>query len=526
MSTDAAREDSDDDDNVDDPPLISFLKTPATTTGPTTAARPTPEVAATQGSKTMAAATAIVFTNNSNNSNNSTDSSDDDDAVMSLLTTATPVTKRKKCPEPPPSSDDEEPPPAPLPPAPKKRKPNRKPAAKKKKAVAPPTAATMRQQTTPVAPTMRQPTTPPTTAHTTMRQTTPPAADTMSEAVPVTETRTRTNNTVRRTTTTTAPVHTTSQAVSKAAGKIKKGSRVSVQRKRLITLLYDDIQRAQLPVEDPDTAFYYGTITAGNSQKGYNVKLDILPDGNNIILLRRNRLTLVNVDDEEPRLDAKLVAAMEADLREDRDKRKSPETKSEDVFVNQDATTIKEATRFECKFDEARDPIVWKIYGDGEHINHDIKYNRMKEASKPKMSHIDFTKPINDNFFEHVWMEMKGTAAIIDDYLSDRLAGEYFITAQARGIKFHDPDAKDPDWKVKQCILALIAAASEIEIGLKNWQAGKGKGRKFRPDFGQWVQEAEMKCFISACPYIWADKKWWYTDPRDLEAWRISQHHL
>ena len=29
-----------------------------------------------------------------------------------------------------------------------------------------------------------------------------------------------------------------------------------------------------------------------------------------------------------------------------------------------------------------------------------------------------------------------------------------------------------------------------------------------------------MKCFISAAPFIWADKEWWYADKRDLD-WEV-----
>jgi hypothetical protein len=35
-------------------------------------------------------------------------------------------------------------------------------------------------------------------------------------------------------------------------------------------------------------------------------------------------------------------------------------------------------------------------------------------------------------------------------------------------IKFKGPEAEDPDWKVKQASILMIAAALEIENGVEN----------------------------------------------------------
>ncbi len=45
----------------------------------------------------------------------------------------------------------------------------------------------------------------------------------------------------------------------------------------------------------------------------------------------------------------------------------------------------------------------------------------------------------------------------------------------------------DPDWKVKQCCLPLIAVATEVIIGMENlWKSGPSTGLHNYPDFGQY----------------------------------------
>jgi len=44
----------------------------------------------------------------------------------------------------------------------------------------------------------------------------------------------------------------------------------------------------------------------------------------------------------------------------------------------------------------------------------------------------------------------------------------YCESVTQQNIKFHYPNAEDPDWKVKQSYIVIIAAASELENGIKN----------------------------------------------------------
>jgi len=51
--------------------------------------------------------------------------------------------------------------------------------------------------------------------------------------------------------------------------------------------------------------------------------------------------------------------------------------------------------------------------------------------------------------------------------------------------KKNDGDSPDPDWKVRQCYMLLIASATEIVSGVENlWKSGPSAGWHTYPDFG------------------------------------------
>ncbi len=60
-----------------------------------------------------------------------------------------------------------------------------------------------------------------------------------------------------------------------------------------------------------------------------------------------------------------------------------------------------------------------------------------------------------------------GHAKIIDTYLSDPRAG-YHDTVVKDKIVFHDENASDPYWMVRQCHLFMIASATEVVNGVEN----------------------------------------------------------
>jgi hypothetical protein len=77
-----------------------------------------------------------------------------------------------------------------------------------------------------------------------------------------------------------------------------------------------------------------------------------------------------------------------------------------------------------------------------------------------------------------------GHAKIIDKYLSNPSA-TYHDTVCKDKILFLDEHAEDPNWKVKQCYLLIIAAVTEIVVGVDNlWKSGPSIGCHNYPDFG------------------------------------------
>jgi hypothetical protein len=98
---------------------------------------------------------------------------------------------------------------------------------------------------------------------------------------------------------------------------------------------------------------------------------------------------------------------------------------------------------------------------------------------------------------------------------------EFYETFKHDKITFHDEDADDPDWEIRQAYTLLIAAASEIENGVENlWKRRKGMGRRDYPDFGRIMSKNAFKAFNSGAHFCWTEEEHWYKDKRDL-TWDV-----
>ena len=70
-------------------------------------------------------------------------------------------------------------------------------------------------------------------------------------------------------------------------------------------------------------------------------------------------------------------------------------------------------------------------------------------------------------------------------------------------------------------ITLLVKAATECVSGVDNLFAnGHGKDPKAFPDYGQYCPKHEFQAFMHVLPYLWADEKYWYRDPRTL-PWEV-----
>ncbi len=161
---------------------------------------------------------------------------------------------------------------------------------------------------------------------------------------------------------------------------------------------------------------------------------------------------------------------------------------------------------------------VWKIHSDGEHITDDP----LKVPEEVDFNNIDLNdKSLIETFFESFFPSVKGHAALIDKYHQNASTPYYHTVIRNDSLKFHDDDADDPDWKVKQAYTLLIAAANEHVSGTENlWRHGDSRGCHDFPDFGQYMSLIQFKLFIAAAPYCWCDPEHWFTDKRD-KPWSI-----
>lgn len=122
------------------------------------------------------------------------------------------------------------------------------------------------------------------------------------------------------------------------------------------------------------------------------------------------------------------------------------------------------------------------------------------------------------------------------DWYFDSPHANHHQTVKSRKIKFHDADADDPDWRIKQCILLLIAGVTVVDCGVSNlWKSGRSCGLRNYADFGQYFDQNGFKAFCEAIPYMWSDEKHWYRDKRDVPwdlfmpfigAWNGKQRDL
>ena len=70
-------------------------------------------------------------------------------------------------------------------------------------------------------------------------------------------------------------------------------------------------------------------------------------------------------------------------------------------------------------------------------------------------------------------------------------------------------------------VTLLVKAATECVSGVENLFAnGDGKDPKTFPDYGQYVPKHEFQAFLHVLPFLWADEKYWYRDPRTL-PWEV-----
>jgi hypothetical protein len=134
---------------------------------------------------------------------------------------------------------------------------------------------------------------------------------------------------------------------------------------------------------------------------------------------------------------------------------------------------------------QVSEKVEWDILGDDEVID----WGTPDVSSHKATAEIKFedNTDLRNLFFEKMFPCINGHAELMEKYLTDERA-EFHSTVVNESIIFHNEDAKDPDWKIKQRYNLTIAAVSETETGVDNlWKKGKVNDRWDHPDFDQYM---------------------------------------
>lgn len=101
-------------------------------------------------------------------------------------------------------------------------------------------------------------------------------------------------------------------------------------------------------------------------------------------------------------------------------KKLSPAQKHLDEFVTLSDLEVCKTTKLEIPWGRdgcMNQKVVWKVHSEMEYITKTPW--EVSESPGPDLSHVDFSKPIIDNFFEHLFPDITGHEKIIDEILSD-----------------------------------------------------------------------------------------------------------
>jgi len=264
---------------------------------------------------------------------------------------------------------------------------------------------------------------------------------------------------------------------------------------------------------------FFGQVISGSSANGWKIAFDEFPSEEKDVVVVRKKIKLVKNGEEEKEFDHET----HFDGSTMRKRKDDPTKASIKAFVEQDDDNLRTAKEFMLKWGDCdNDCLSWKILSDGEDVV-DLPFEIPEKAEfriGTDWNDKNDMPPLSQIFFDHFMPCIKGHGIILDNFYSDQRA-PYYETVKHEKIRYHDADADDPDWLVKQCYLLVIAAASECENGITNlWKRGPSGGRRSYPDFGQYVALNTFKAFKNAAPFCWCESTYWYLDKRD-RPWDI-----
>ena len=257
------------------------------------------------------------------------------------------------------------------------------------------------------------------------------------------------------------------QTSKKAKGRplLSKNCRVFIFRKHLFHLCTPKQQEyISRDYHDKHAFFGYNRGAAQGSGNKYHLEMDTLPKGMNFVKVQRKKFIVAKPEEEEETAEHfDYLYDAEEDAEEAKKAEKNPRLASIRAFCRMEDDDVRKAKEFTMKIDPKKNiEVVWRIVPDGE----DVEVGDFNcPMSAPDLQGVDWDSPIFDILLESFFPFSAGVAKVMDKYLSDEQAS-YNTTFESQGIRFHDPDADDPDWKVKQCICLTLAATMYPEASV------------------------------------------------------------
>lgn len=265
-------------------------------------------------------------------------------------------------------------------------------------------------------------------------------------------------------------------------------------------------QKAVWPTEWDRRDVWKGTVTArGAGKKQWQVALDV-----GTVTLHRNTLSLLKRPPEKSAVstvaedvgasDPPPDALAEDDAARCANPPSGTAAAAAKAFKMLSRDEMLAAKKVEIPYDKAGGKITWSVLPEGEEITKDVREDHLAEQEEQLAklaASLDEDMGLDELFFKHGFPDITDISDQFNAYL-DR----FQPNAKKRKVRLTDDD-------VKLCLLLVLAATEEAEVGVENLFSSEKLGRHDPPDFQRYVQKNTFKAFLSALPFVWTEPEAW-----------------
>jgi hypothetical protein len=145
-----------------------------------------------------------------------------------------------------------------------------------------------------------------------------------------------------------------------------------------------------------------------------------------------------------------LAAEELAEIAPKPDQKEPPAKESINKFCALETDILSSTKKCNSRWGPGNDEVNnWKILANGEHMTEDPLDvpNGVDYVSAAKDNELSHETDLNALFFDQFFPSVVGHAKIIVQFPADHRS-PFHNTVKNDKIKFEDPEAKDPDWKV------------------------------------------------------------------------------